>query len=119
MTIYKWDYVSSASALQRITGILLSGSLYACFTFYLAAPILGMPFDTTTMIAAFGSLPIVVKAALKFFISMPFTYHGFNGVKHLIWDTGRFLSKNGSGRVTWLVLGCSTTTSLTLTLLSL
>lgn len=119
MTIYKWDYISFASALQRITGILLSGSLYACFTFYLAAPSLGIHFDTAAMVAAFGSLPVAAKAGLKFLISMPFTWHSFNGVKHLIWDSGRFLSKYGSARMTWLVLGCSTTTSLALTILSI
>lgn len=119
MTIYKWNYVSSASALQRISGILLSGSLYACFTFYLAAPAMGIHFDSTSITTAFGSLPIIAKAVMKFVFSMPFTWHGFNGVKHLIWDTGRCLTRHSSGRMTWLVLACSTSASLALTWISL
>lgn len=30
--------------------------------------------------------------ALKFMVAFPFTYHYFNGIRHLIWDTGSFLS---------------------------
>ena len=116
MTIYKWQYISTASALHRITGLLLSGSVYGLATAYLCAPALGLQFDSSDMVAAFGSLPTGVKAALKFGASMPFTYHCFNGVKHLVWDSGRLLSKTQSGRATWVVLGCSVSTSLGLAL---
>jgi succinate dehydrogenase (ubiquinone) cytochrome b560 subunit len=68
------------------------------------------------MAAAFGSLPVAVKTALKFGVSMPFTYHGFNGVKHLIWDSGRLLSKTRSEGATWVVLACSLSASFGLTL---
>ena len=104
-------YVSSASAIHRITGLLLSGSLYGLATLYLCAPALDLNLDSAAMAAAFGSLPVAVKAALKFGLSMPFTYHWFNGVKHLIWDSGRLLSKTRSGRLTWVVLACSMSAS--------
>lgn len=116
MTIYKWQYVSSASALHRITGLLLSGSLYGLATAYLFVPALGLQFDWSDMVTAFGSLPTGVKAALKFGSSMPFTYHAFNGVKHLVWDSGHLLSKSQSGRASWAVLACSMSTSLGLAL---
>lgn len=117
MTIYKWEYVSSVSALQRITGLLLSGSLYGFATLYLLTPLTGMHLDVDTIAAAFGSLPLVVKTGAKFFLSIPFTYHGFNGVKHLVWDTGRLLGKSTSGRASWVVLVCSMSTSLALGLM--
>jgi succinate dehydrogenase (ubiquinone) cytochrome b560 subunit len=116
LTVYKWTYESSASAIHRITGLLLSGSLYGLATLYLCAPALDLNLDSATMAAAFGSLPVAVKASLKFGLSMPFTYHGFNGVKHLIWDSGRLLSKTRSGRLTWVVLGCSMSASFGLAL---
>lgn len=119
LTIYKWQYVSSASALHRITGLLLSGSLYSLATIYLLAPTMGIHFDSATLVAAFESLPVAVKTALKFCFAMPFTYHAFNGVKHLVWDTGRLLGKIQSGRASWVVLACSMSSSLLLALSSI
>lgn len=116
MTIYKWQYVSSASALHRITGLLLSGSLYGLATMYLFVPALGLQFEWSDMVTAFGSLPAGLKATLKFGSSMPFTYHAFNGVKHLIWDSGHMLTKAQSGRASWAVLAFSMSTSLGLAL---
>lgn len=116
MTIYKWQYVSSASALHRITGLLLSGSVYGFAMMYLCAPALGWQFDWGDIVAGFGSLPTGLKAALKFGSSMPFTYHVFNGFKQLVWDSGRLLGRTQSGRVSWVVLACSMSTSLGLAL---
>lgn len=116
LTIYKWEYVSSTSALHRITGVLLSGSLYGLASFYLFAPTLGIHLDSATMVDAFGSLPIAVKTGLKFCVAMPFTYHAFNGVKHLIWDTGRLLGNVQIRRASWVILACSVSSSLLLAL---
>lgn len=116
LTVYKWNYVSSASALHRITGSLLSASLYGFATLYLFSPTLGLNLDSTTITAAFGFLPPAVKAAFKFCMAMSFTWHAFNGVKHLVWDTGRLLGKVQSGRASWAVLACSGTVSLGLAL---
>jgi succinate dehydrogenase (ubiquinone) cytochrome b560 subunit len=117
MTIYKWQYVSSVSALQRITGLLLSGSLYGFATLYLLTPVTGLHHDSSTIATSFGSLPLAVKTAVKFGLSMPFTYHGLNGIKHLVWDTGRLLGKKYSGRASWVILGCSLSASLVLALI--
>ena len=57
------------------------------------------------MAAAFGSLPVVVKVLMKFGIAIPFTFHSFNGVRHLIWDTGRELSNKGVQRTGYTVIG--------------
>ncbi|KAJ5209538.1 hypothetical protein N7449_003917 [Penicillium cf. viridicatum] len=116
LTIYKWEYVSATSALHRITGVLLSGSLYGLANFYLFAPTLGIHLDSATIVDAFGSLPIAIKAGLKFCAAIPFTYHAFNGVKHLVWDTGRLLGNVQSRRVSWVVMACSMSSSLFLVL---
>ncbi|KAJ5538667.1 succinate dehydrogenase cytochrome b560 subunit [Penicillium frequentans] len=116
ISIYKWQFVSSASILHRITGILLSGSLYAFGTLYLLSPNLGIHLDSTTMVDAFGALPTAVKIGVKFGTTMPFTYHAFNGMKQLVWDTGRLLGKKQNGRASWAVLVCSISASLGLAL---
>lgn len=68
------------------------------------------------MVDAFGALPTAVKIGVKFGISIPFTYHAFNGLKQLIWDTGRLLGNKQNGRASWAVLFCSMSASLGLAL---
>ena len=49
----------------------------------------------------------VLKGLVKFSIAWPFTYHLLNGVRHLVWDTGRELSNKGVQRTGWAVVGLS------------
>ncbi|KAF5005353.1 hypothetical protein FDECE_8165 [Fusarium decemcellulare] len=88
--IYKIGQVwFSASAWTRITGIALGGTAYLSLCAYAIAPMLGMPFDSAALVSAFGSLPFVAKAALKFgLLGFPFSYHFINGVRHLVFDLG-------------------------------
>ena len=59
------------------------------------------------MAATFGSLPVAAKVAMKFGLAWPFTYHSFNGIRHLVWDTGRELDNKGVQRTGWAVVGLS------------
>ncbi|EEU42060.1 uncharacterized protein NECHADRAFT_50762 [Fusarium vanettenii 77-13-4] len=90
LSIYKIGQVwFSASAWTRITGIALGGTAYLTLCAYAVAPLLGLPFDSAAVASAFGSLPFVVKAAVKFgLLGFPFSYHFVNGVRHLVFDLG-------------------------------
>ena len=68
-------------------------------------------FDSATMVSAFGSLPAVVKVGLKFGIALPFTFHSFNGIRHLVWDTGRELGNKSVIRTGWIVIGATIVSS--------
>ncbi|KAG7002305.1 hypothetical protein G7Y79_00027g059970 [Physcia stellaris] len=107
LLIYKPQISWYLSALNRITGSTLSGGFYLFGAAYLCAPLFGWHLDSASMAAAFGSLPVAVKVMLKFGVAMPFTFHSFNGVRHLIWDTGRELSNKGVQRTGWTVVGLS------------
>jgi succinate dehydrogenase (ubiquinone) cytochrome b560 subunit len=114
LTIYKWQYVSLTSILQRISGMTLSGGLYIFAIAYLTGPVISpsWAFDAAGLVTAFSSWPLTAKLATKFAVAMPFTYHAFNGMKHLIWDTGRALKDKRMIRsVAWVVLGCSVTSA--------
>ena len=66
---------------------MLSGGFYVLGLTYLASPLLGITMDSATMAAAFASWPVAAKVATKFLIAFPFTFHSFNGVRHLVWDS--------------------------------
>ena len=63
------------------------------------------------MAAAFGSLPVAAKVLLKFGITMPFTFHSYNGVRHLMWDTGVGLTNKEVVKTGWTVVGLSVVSS--------
>ncbi|KAH8691561.1 hypothetical protein BGW36DRAFT_263302, partial [Talaromyces proteolyticus] len=110
ITIYKWEYQSLTSILQRFSGSFLSGSLYLFFGGYLLAPLVleTSAFDVNSIIATLAGVPVMVKTAVKFVVAWPFTYHFFNGVKHLLWDNVLALgSKRAIRNCARVVAGCS------------
>ncbi len=67
----------------------------------------GWHLESATMATAFGAWPIWAKVAAKFGVSLPFTFHSFNGVRHLVWDTGRELSNPAVQKTGWIVVGAT------------
>ena len=105
LSIYQPQITWYGSALNRITGSLLSGGFYVFGFSYLVAPLLGWHLESAALAASFGSLPVLAKLGIKYVVALPFTYHSFNGVRHLVWDTGREFSNKQVQRTGWLVVG--------------
>lgn len=42
---------------------------------------------------------------MKFAVSLPFSFHSWNGIRHLVWDTGRELSNRQIQLTGWTVVG--------------
>ena len=63
------------------------------------------------MAAWFGALPVVVKVAMKFGIALPFTFHSWNGIRHLTWDMGMELSNKQVAVTGWTVVGLTIVSS--------
>lgn len=56
---------------------------------------MGWHLDSASLAEAFGSLSEYSKFALKTAVALPFTFHSWNGVRHLIWDTATEMSLKG------------------------
>ncbi|XP_050312165.1 succinate dehydrogenase cytochrome b560 subunit, mitochondrial-like [Anthonomus grandis grandis] len=89
LTIYKPQLTAILSISHRATGMVLTGYLVALSmaALYLPCPIEFYIEQLKCM--EIGALPMF---ALKFFFAFPLTYHFFNGIRHLLWDTARFLT---------------------------
>ncbi|MCJ1466995.1 hypothetical protein MMC07_005617 [Pseudocyphellaria aurata] len=112
LSIYRPQITWYLSMFNRITGSVLSGGFYIFGFTYLISPLFGWHFfDSAVMASAFGSLPWWGKAAVKFGVAMPFTFHSFNGVRHLVWDMGRELSNRAVQVTGWAVVGATVLTS--------
>ncbi|GMF78315.1 unnamed protein product [Aspergillus oryzae] len=117
LSIYRPQITWIGSSFHRITGFALSGSLYLYATAYLASPLLGWHLESASVAAAFAALPIVAKVLLKGFMALPFTYHCFNGVRHLVWDLGRGITNQQVIKSGWTVVGLSVLSALALAFL--
>merc|ERR1712000_349728 len=98
--IYKMNQTwLGSSAWTRITGCALSGVAYLYFGSYLVAPLFGWHLESASLAAAFAGMPFIVNGGIKFLLGFPFAMHFFNGVKHLVLDTGRGFAKASVVRV--------------------
>ncbi|KAF7927795.1 uncharacterized protein EAE98_000417 [Botrytis deweyae] len=114
LSIYQPQVPWIMSALNRITGCILSGGFYVFGAAYLASPLFGWHLDTASMVAAFGAWPLAAKFLAKFTLAMPFTYHSFNGIRHLAWDMGKTFKNATVIKTGWTVVGLSVGSALAL-----
>lgn len=73
---------------NRLTGIILSGSLYLFGFAYLAAPATGWHMETPSLVQKVKEWPGWAKAGAKMTLAFPFFFHSINGIRHLTWDLG-------------------------------
>ncbi|KAI2629219.1 succinate dehydrogenase cytochrome b560 subunit [Hypomontagnella submonticulosa] len=105
-----YDYSQTwfgASIWTRITGQMLSTSLYAFSLAYLVAPLTGWHIESATLAEAAASLPPVVKTGLKMVVAWPFFFHFSNGIRHLVWDFALGFKKQVINQTSYVVLGAS------------
>ncbi|KAJ2918138.1 hypothetical protein MD484_g2241, partial [Candolleomyces efflorescens] len=113
-TIYQPQLTWLGSIANRVTGAGLSVLLYGFSIAYLIAP---GTFDSTHVIEAVQTLPESVKYAGKFILAAPFSFHAINGLRHLAWDSGKFLTVKGAYSTGYAVLGATAISSVILTLI--
>merc|ERR1712117_579166 len=114
LTIYKMQLTAVLSITYRGTGLAQSALLSGAAILALTAK--GNFGDALTALQAmqFGGATIF---AAKFAIAFPFTYHLFNGIRHLIWDTGRNFSIPAVYSTGWTMLGVSVVSAIALCLI--
>lgn len=112
LAIYRPQITWIASGLNRLTGVILSGSLYLFGIAYIIAPYTGWHLETQSMVAAVAAWPTAVKVALKGFFAFPFFFHSYNGVRHLLWDTGMGFKNTSVIRTGWTAVGLTVVSAL-------
>ena len=75
------------SMFNRLTGIALSGTLYLSAIAYLTHPYFPS-LDSAHLVQIVHDTPVWLKGSIKLLFAAPFTFHSFNGVRHLLWDVG-------------------------------
>ncbi|XP_075145410.1 succinate dehydrogenase, subunit C [Haematobia irritans] len=88
LTIYKPQLTSMLSITHRGTGVALTAGVWA-----LGLAALTSPQDIANYASVIEGLHLSsgTLSVLKFMIAYPLAFHTANGVRHLLWDTGRML----------------------------
>ncbi|EMG50991.1 sdh3 Succinate dehydrogenase cytochrome B subunit [Candida maltosa Xu316] len=107
LAIYQPQITWVLSSFHRITGVAMAGAFYALTCTFAATSVLGVPFDTASLVSAFTSLPTVLQYGVKALCAYPFVFHVGNGIRHLIWDFGRELTLPGVYRTGYAVLAAT------------
>ncbi|KAH8294656.1 hypothetical protein KR018_000884, partial [Drosophila ironensis] len=88
LTIYQPQLTSLLSVTHRGTGMAMAAGVWA-----LGLGALISSHDISHYVTMVEGLQLSSASltAIKFIIAYPLGYHTANGIRHLLWDTGRFL----------------------------
>ena len=102
LSIYRWPITMALSILHRVTGVALSIG----FIVYVA-----WLFDAASGPAAYATFYSLLDSTIGRLLligwSYAFFFHVANGVRHLVWDTGRGLEKAQATTSAWFVVVAS------------
>jgi succinate dehydrogenase (ubiquinone) cytochrome b560 subunit len=106
LLIYRPQITSVLSVLQRLTGLGLSAAFSLSPIIYLSATHLGLGLDLSAdaIAASFGSLPWIVKSAVKFGVAWIFTFHGLNSLRFLAWKFAKGVTNKEVAVSGWVVV---------------
>ncbi len=100
---YRPQLTSILSITSRLTGVFLTVVSTPLILWWCLALMAG-PEAFSTVSAFMGSLP---GHALLLFSLLSICYHLMNGIRHMIWDTGRMLEIEQVYRSGWVMLAAA------------
>ena len=99
LSVYRWPITMTLSILHRATGIAMSIGLVVLAAWLVAAASSAADYAQVTDL-----LSTLVGRLLLIGWSFAFFFHLGNGIRHLVWDTGRGLEKHQANASAWFVL---------------
>jgi len=99
LSIYRWPITMTLSILHRTTGVAMSLGLVV-----LAYWLWTVSSGSADYARVNELTSTLVGQLLLIGWSFAFFYHFANGVRHLVWDTGRGFEKHQANASAWLVL---------------
>ncbi len=99
LSVYRWPVTMASSILHRATGVGLAFG-FILFVVWLA----DMAIGPDAYAALMNVLDSLVGRVLLIGWTWAFFYHLSNGIRHLVWDTGRGLEKGQASASAWFVI---------------
>jgi succinate dehydrogenase / fumarate reductase cytochrome b subunit len=99
LTIYRWPITMILSILHRISGIALAVGFVAFAVWLEAIAFESVSFETYSMV-----MQSFIGQVALFGWLFCFFFHMSNGIRHLVWDSGRLFEKHQANVSAWVVL---------------
>ncbi len=99
LSIYRWPITMALSILHRATGVAMTLGLIVLAAWLMSAVAGAVKYDqfAALMSTLIGQLFLIG-------LSFAFFFHLANGIRHLVWDTGRGFEKRQANASAWFVL---------------
>ncbi len=102
LSIYRWPITMASSILHRATGVALTVGFIVLVAWLFDAA------SGPDVYAVFlGAMDTTIGCVLLVGWSYAFFYHLSNGIRHLVWDTGRGLEIEQATASAWFVIAAS------------
>jgi succinate dehydrogenase / fumarate reductase cytochrome b subunit len=102
LSIYRWPITMVSSILHRATGVAMAVGYVV---------LVGWLFDAASGPEVYDKFLSVMDSTIGCVLlvgwSFAFFYHLSNGIRHLVWDTGRGLEKEQATASAWFVIAVS------------
>lgn len=99
LSVYRWPITMTLSILHRATGVAMAVGLVVLAMWLVSAASGAVDYEqfVTLMSTLVGRLLLIGW-------SFAFFFHLANGIRHLVWDTGRGFEKRQANASAWFVL---------------
>lgn len=105
LTIYQPQLTWYLSSLHRITGVILGSGFFAVTIAFGVSTLFGLGLNTENLKNYYKEkVPAWADWTAKGTAAYFFAFHFGNGIRHLIWDTGKELTIKGVNRTGIVVL---------------
>lgn len=99
ISIYRWPITMVSSILHRMSGVAMSIGLLV-----LAAWLMNAAAGPDQYRQFQSAMSTIIGRVLLIGWSLAFFYHLANGIRHLVWDTGRGFEIQQANRSAWFVI---------------
>ena len=106
LSVYRWPITMTLSILHRGTGVAMSVGLVVLAAWLVAAASGANEYaQITALLSTWVGKLFLIGWSFAFF------YHLANGIRHLVWDTGRGFEKHQVNASAWFVVAFSIATT--------
>ena len=99
ISIYRWPVTMASSILHRATGLAMAAGFIV---------LVGWLFDAASGPVVYAKFVNAMDSTIGFVLligwSFAFFYHLSNGIRHLVWDTGRGFEIRQAAASAWFVI---------------
>ncbi|KAJ2682340.1 hypothetical protein H4R19_007149 [Coemansia spiralis] len=107
ISIYQPQMSWVLSGIHRNAGVAVGGAAFLYTAAFGLAPMVGMDLSSVAVTSMLAAAPTPLVLAAKALVSSCLSFHCINGIRHLVWDTGKAVTNQGVFTTGYAVIGAT------------